>query len=149
LADDFAEVTPGDFEFWDPSLFHDLDGRSYLYWGCSDAAPILGVELDTKRLAPIGEPVELVRGDPDRRGWEQLRETDPRPGPVPQSSSELTAPWIEGSWMSRHGELYYLQYAAPATEYNSYATATSSADPRSDRSNTLLTAPSPRSRGVS
>ncbi|MHC4890389.1 MAG: family 43 glycosylhydrolase [Planctomycetota bacterium] len=31
---------------WDPALFCDDDGRAYYYWGCSNNAPIQGVELD-------------------------------------------------------------------------------------------------------
>ena len=34
LSDDFEEVSPGTFSFWDPSVFQDDDGRIYLYWGC-------------------------------------------------------------------------------------------------------------------
>jgi beta-xylosidase len=32
-------------------------------------------------------------------------------------------PYIEGSWMTKHKGVYYLQYAAPGTEYNIYADA--------------------------
>jgi hypothetical protein len=31
-------------------------------------------------------------------------------------------PYVEGAWMNRHGDRYYLQYAAPGTEFNVYAT---------------------------
>ena len=31
-------------------------------------------------------------------------------------------PFIEGSWMTKHAGHYYLQYGAPGTEYNVYAT---------------------------
>jgi beta-xylosidase len=30
-------------------------------------------------------------------------------------------PWIEGAWMTKHKGIYYLQYAAPGTEFKSYA----------------------------
>ena len=29
-------------------------------------------------------------------------------------------PYIEGAWMTKHDGRYYLQYAAPGTQYNIY-----------------------------
>jgi hypothetical protein len=34
---------------------------------------------------------------------------------------DTVKPFIEGAWMTRHAGRYYLQYAAPGTEYNVYA----------------------------
>ena len=34
------------------------------------------------------------------------------------------APYIEGAWMTAHQGKYYLQYAAPGTEWKSYADGT-------------------------
>jgi len=45
LASDFTEVAPGTFQFWDPNLFQDEDGSTYLYWGCSNTDPIKGVRV--------------------------------------------------------------------------------------------------------
>ena len=45
LTEPFTEVS-APFAFWDPDLFCDDDGRVYFYWGCSNIAPIYGVELD-------------------------------------------------------------------------------------------------------
>lgn len=36
------ERIPGAFDFWDPNLFLDDDGRLYFYWGCSNMTPIWG-----------------------------------------------------------------------------------------------------------
>ncbi|MGO4427192.1 family 43 glycosylhydrolase, partial [Streptomyces sp. MCAF7] len=47
LTDDFVEVTPGTFPFWDPSLFQDDDGEVYLYWGCDNNTPLYGVRLSS------------------------------------------------------------------------------------------------------
>jgi xylan 1,4-beta-xylosidase len=100
------------FPVWDPALFLDDDGRLYLYWGCSNANPIYGIELDYRdRFRPLGKPVEMIHGRPDIHGWE-------RPG----DHNELErAPWIEGAWMNKHRDVYHLQYAAPGTEFKSYA----------------------------
>ena len=40
LADDFVEVTPGTFDFWDPAIFQDDDGETYFYWGCRNDEPL-------------------------------------------------------------------------------------------------------------
>ncbi len=101
---------------WDPDIFHDPDtDRWYLYWGSSNYYPVYGVSLDKSRRLATGDSVRaLFALDPDRHGWERFGEnhTDPR------------APFVEGSWMTKHGGRYYLQYAAPGTEYNVYANGT-------------------------
>jgi hypothetical protein len=98
---------------WDPAFFLDSDNRLYLYWGCSNEAPIYGVELDYKdNFSFIGEPKELKHADPERFGWE-----------VPGDYNTLTdqSPWIEGAWMNKINDTYYLQYSGPGTEYKSYS----------------------------
>jgi hypothetical protein len=100
---------------WDPALFRDDDGRWYLYWDSSNVYPIYGIELDTtKRLAYKGEPKALFKLRPDLHGWERF-------GP---DHRDTITPYIEGAWMTKHGGRYYLQYAAPGTEYNVYANGT-------------------------
>jgi xylan 1,4-beta-xylosidase len=94
----------------DPDLFVDDNGRLYFYYGCSNKNPIYAVELDTKTLNPIGQSVELFNSNKQNFGWE-------RPGDY---NNKEARPWIEGSWMTKHNGKYYLQYAAPGTEYKSY-----------------------------
>lgn len=94
----------------DPDLFVDDDGRLYFYYGCSNMNPLYAVELDTKTLNPIGKPVEVFNSDKKNFGWE-------RPGDY---NNKDVRPWIEGSWMTKHDGIYYLQYAGPGTEYKSY-----------------------------
>lgn len=94
----------------DPDLFVDDDGRLYFYYGCSNTNPLYAVELDTKTLNPIGKPVDVLNSDKKSYGWE-------RPGDY---NNKDVRPWIEGSWMTKHNGKYYLQYAAPGTEYKSY-----------------------------
>ena len=94
----------------DPCLFVDDDGRLYFYYGCSNINPIYAVELDPKTFNPIGKPKELFNSHKDNYGWE-------RSGDYNDKSSN---PWIEGSWMTKHDGKYYLQYAAPGTEFKSY-----------------------------
>ncbi|MFD4508590.1 family 43 glycosylhydrolase [Streptomyces sp. NPDC058457] len=124
LADDFVEVTPGTFPFWDPNLFQDDDGAVYLYWGCDNHTPLYGVRL-SDTLEAVGQPVPLIRADAAAHGWEQVGE-DYGATPTPPGQEELLArldgnPYIEGAWMTKHDGTYYLQYAAPGTQLNTYA----------------------------
>ena len=107
---------PGALGPWDPDLFHDdLSDRWYMYFGSSNVYPIYGIELDrTKGLTYIGQAKPLLYIHPDRHGWERF-------GP---DHRDTVRPYIEGAWMTEHGGRYYLQYAAPGTEYNVYANGT-------------------------
>jgi hypothetical protein len=125
LADDFVEINPG-FAFWDPHVFQDEDSRTYFYWGCSNNEPIRGVRVDPKTFDSVGEPVALLRGEPDDRGWERVGESYVKAEPKTERERIIAeyfgdAPYIEGAWMTKHDETYYLQYAAPGTEWNTYA----------------------------
>jgi xylan 1,4-beta-xylosidase len=96
----------------DPDLFADSDGRVYFYYGCSNSNPIMAVELDKdNKLNPIGTPVVCFGGNPADHGWEQTGDYN--------NSSD--SPWIEGAWINKFNGKYYLQYAAPGTQYKSYA----------------------------
>jgi hypothetical protein len=97
----------------DPDLFVDDDGRLYFYYGCSNVNPIYGVELDTKTLNPIGKPVVLFNSNRKIYGWERAGDYNEKPA----------NPWIEGAWMTKANGKYYLQYAAPGTEFKSYCDA--------------------------
>lgn len=68
------ERIPGTFDFWDPNLFLDDDGRMYFYWGCSNMTPIWGVELDPATMGRIGEPVTLIENHKTQYGYERTGE---------------------------------------------------------------------------
>jgi hypothetical protein len=96
----------------DPAFFLDDDKRLYLYWGCSNKEPLYAVELDvTNNFEPKGEVVKTIYANQKTLGWEAN-------GDFNQSEE---APWIEGSWMNKINGTYYLQYAAPGTQYRSYS----------------------------
>lgn len=107
---------PGNAGPWDPALFHDTSsGRWFLYWGSSNVYPLYGIELDrARRLAYRGAPHEFIRLRPELHGWERFG----------QDHRDTIRPYIEGAWMTEHRGRYYLQYAAPGTEYNVYANGT-------------------------
>lgn len=96
----------------DPNLFVDDDGRVYLYEESSNKWPIRGVELDAGNYyVPIGEQVDLFNLEPEKHGWERFGQ---------DHKSDLK-PFIEGPWMVKHGDTYYLEYGAPGTQWNVYA----------------------------
>jgi len=98
------------FAVWDPNFFRDDDGQRYLYWGCSNFLPIYGVRLNSKMQA-ITEPEVFIKHNHEIYGWE-----------VPGELNELTRNgWNEGAWMTKFNKRYYLQYAAPGTEFKTYA----------------------------
>ncbi|SEO32773.1 Fibronectin type III domain-containing protein [Luteibacter sp. UNC138MFCol5.1] len=107
---------------WDPGLLRDDDGQVYLYWGSSDRHPLYGARVDFrldsdegegKRLAFLTTPAAFIHLDPANHGWERFG---------PDHTLGDRPAYMEGAWMNRHGDRYYLQYAAPGTEYNVYGT---------------------------
>ena len=94
----------------DPCLFLDDDGRLYLYYGCSNSKPIYAVEINPKSFDPTGTPVECFNSHKEDYGWEQNGDYNSLPD----------NPWIEGAWMNKYKGKYYLQYAAPGTQFKSY-----------------------------
>ena len=143
------EKVEGNFPYWDPNLFIDDDGRVYFYWGCSNMTPIYGVELDPVTMNPITEKKVMVEGHPYEIGYERIGEDNStfplseqeiemryqgfmKRNPAPESmlSDEIKMmirgmlsqkPYIEGAWMDKHCGKYYLQYACPGTQYNTYS----------------------------
>lgn len=127
LSDEF-ELVSAPFDFWDPSIFQDDDGRVYLYWGSSNDQPIYGWELDPKTLTPIGERKSLIYGDPQHHGFERFNFPGKKEKERPGIEGELYRlffgagmPFMEGPFMNKLNGKYYLQYAAPATEEPIYS----------------------------
>ena len=96
----------------DPDLFVDDDGRVYLYEESSNTWPIRVVELDPENYyVPKGEEKDLFHLEPEKHGWERFGQ---------DHKSDLK-PYLEGPWMVKHGDTYYLEYGAPGTQWNVYA----------------------------
>ncbi len=144
------EKIEGTFDFWDPHLFQDDDGRVYFYWGCSNTEPVYGVELDPETMRKKQEPVPLISEQEAVHGFERNGEDHI----APKTEEEIRAqvnfmmqgmgdsqeadglskemlwnilynsmgnkPYIEGAWMNKYHGKYYLQYAATGTQYNVY-----------------------------
>lgn len=94
------EEIPGSFDFWDPNLFCDDDGRIYFYWGCSNATPLWGVELDAETMLPLGERKVLIEGDAWSKGYERVGEDHCK---YPKSEAEIDAA-LEGFSGDRNRE---------------------------------------------
>jgi xylan 1,4-beta-xylosidase len=100
--------------YGDPDLFLDDDGRLFMYFGLTNTtsdANIRMVELDPMTFQEMGSPVDLVSSNAKTYGWER------------RGDDNLLdeQPWIEGSWMTKINGKYYLQFAAPGTEFRTYA----------------------------
>jgi hypothetical protein len=107
------KATPGILNnLQDPALFIDNDGQAYIFWGSSNKFPIRGKKLDrSKRFRPSPETIELFNLDEEKHGWERFGENH---------SDTVLGGYIEGPWLTKHKDRYYMQYAAPGTEFNVY-----------------------------
>ncbi|MBN2745828.1 MAG: family 43 glycosylhydrolase [Bacteroidales bacterium] len=98
---------------WDPGFYFDEEtGKLYIYWGSSNEFPLLGAEIDTTSFEPVGPVKPLISLHDDIYGWERFGEFN---------DNTFLKPFIEGAEMIKHGNRYYLQYAAPGTEFSGYA----------------------------
>ncbi|TVZ57855.1 F5/8 type C domain-containing protein [Flavobacteriaceae bacterium MAR_2010_105] len=98
----------------DSELFIDDDGQTYLYWGSSNVHP-LRVKMLNKddRFLETGVKKELINLVEEEHGWERFGENNFHP--------TLKEGYMEGASMTKHNGKYYLQYAAPGTQFNVYA----------------------------
>lgn len=109
-----------DHEVTDPALFRDDDGRLYLFHGCRENKPLLGVELDPHSFRFVGTEKEIIAPQPATRGWEVAGNNNN--GKTAGDTSQANfLPWIEGSWVNKWNGKYYWQYAGPGTQFRSYA----------------------------
>lgn len=96
----------------DPDLFIDDDGQAYMFWGSSNKFPIRGRKLNkNKRFIADSVIVELFNLAPEKHGWERFGENH---------ADTVLGGYIEGLWLTKHNNKYYMQYAAPGTQFNVY-----------------------------
>jgi xylan 1,4-beta-xylosidase len=96
----------------DPAFMVDDDGKVYAYWGLSNSSPLQVVEVDPVKFQNMGSPINLFSADPTNHGFEVSGD---------MNNDYSLAPWQEGSWMTKHNGVYYLQYAVPGTQFVSYS----------------------------
>ena len=98
---------------WDPAFLYDKDLKKlFLYWGSSNEFPLLGTEINTQTLQSEGYVKPLMSLHPDDHGWERFGE---------YNDNTFLKPFMEGAWVTKHNNKYYLQYGAPGTEFSGYA----------------------------
>lgn len=96
----------------DPDLFIDDNGEAYMFWGSSNKFPIRGRRLNKNlRFRPDEEVIELFNLKEEKHGWERFGENH---------SDSVLEGYIEGAWLTRHNDTYYMQYAAPGTQWDVY-----------------------------
>lgn len=97
----------------DPDLFIDDDEQAYMFWGSSNKFPIRGKELDKNVRFRSSNKIDILFNlDEAKHGWERFGENN---------LDTALRGYIEGPWMTKYHHKYYLQYAAPGTEFNVYA----------------------------
>jgi len=108
---DFKDEQGNKILLFDTMIFVDDDQRVYCYYSGRHANGIYGVELDGKDLTKFaGAPKRLWTFEKSHV-WERYGDNN--------EGTELS--WIEAPWMTKHKGTYYLQYAAPGTEWKTYA----------------------------
>lgn len=96
----------------DPDLFIDDNGDAYMFWGSSNKFPIRGRRLEkNENFRPSKNVDTLFNLDEKLHGWERFGENN---------SDTILGGYIEGAWLTKHNDKYYMQYAAPGTEFNVY-----------------------------
>lgn len=97
---------------WDPQIFWDKEkDEIYEYYGSSNVYPIHGVKLNRKTFQPEGEVYDLIALNDDEHGWERFGQNN---------DNTFLQPFMEGAFMTKHNNKYYLQYGAPGTEFDGY-----------------------------
>ena len=104
----FKTVDGKKLKVGDPMLFSD-NGRLYLYSGCGEK--ICGCELDsTNPTQLITENTVMFSMNTKEHIWERMGDNNQDP----------SYSWIEGAWMYKRNDTYYLTYSAPGTEWITY-----------------------------
>ncbi len=97
---------------WDPQIFWDKEkDEVYEYYGSSNLYPIYGVKLNRKTFQPEGEVIPLITLNDHEHGWERFGENN---------DNTFLQPFMEGAFVTKHKNKYYLQYGGPGTEFSGY-----------------------------
>ena len=108
---DTPDVAGGWNGAFDVHIFVDDDNTPYLYWAGRGVSGIYAVKLDPNDLSRFVGPVKHLIGFNTEHEWERYGEMNEYPDVA----------WVEGPWMTRHKNTYYLQYSASGTQWRTYA----------------------------
>lgn len=111
--DDWKElVHKSEAGAWDPYIFWDKEkDEVYEYYGSSNTYPLNGVKLNRKTFQPEGEVIPLIALNDFEHGWERFGENN---------DNTFLQPFIEGAFVTKYKNKYYLQYGGPGTEFSGY-----------------------------
>lgn len=105
-----------EFVCGDPMLFRDDDNKMYLYFGMG--GHIIGAQLDEAQPNQlVTEPKVLISFNKENY-WERWGSCNENWG----------IGFVEGSWMLKHNNRYYLVYSSAGTEFYAYAMACYTSD---------------------
>lgn len=97
-------------EWNDPWIFVDDDERVYAYFGCAENGDISCCELDPSHYySPLTDDIVCIETNTEENGYE-----------VGGDNNEDGDPWTEGSAMFKYNGKYYLTYATPGTQLQTY-----------------------------
>ena len=96
---------------FDTHIFIDDDGKPYLFWPGRGISGIYGCALDPDDISRFVGPVQHLFGSNAEQEWERYGEMNEYQGVA----------WIEGPWVFKLGDTYYLQYSASGTQWKTYA----------------------------
>jgi len=98
---------------WDPAYLYDEEKEQlFLYWGSSNEFPLLGTSVNLETMQSEGYVKPLMSLHPEDHGWERFGE---------YNDNTFLQPFMEGAWVTKYNNKYYLQYGAPGTETSGYA----------------------------
>lgn len=97
---------------WDPQFFLDTDGRLYMYNGSSNSYPLYGIEIERGSFKPIGTRKELLLPAREKIGWHRFGE---------YMDDTFLDGFMEGAFVTKHNNKYYLQWGGPGTESSGYS----------------------------
>ena len=100
------------YDWNDPAFIYDDDGYAYIYEGLDRINPLRASKLDPNDNMKLVEgPVKIFTSDFKNRGYERSGDNN---------ENEETLPCLEGAWVNKIGDKYYLTYAVPGTEWSGY-----------------------------
>jgi len=93
-----------------PHIFVEDDGSVYAYWGIAGPG-IYGAKMDPNDLTQLITEPKVMYGYEPSHEWERFGD----------NNEDVSISYVEGPWLFKHEGKYYLIYAAPGTEWTSYA----------------------------
>jgi xylan 1,4-beta-xylosidase len=97
---------------FDVFFFVDTDNKPYMYYPGRGVDGIFVVPLEPQNLTKFAAAPKLLFSFDKSHIWERYGEMN--------EYSDIT--WIEGPWVIKHNDTYYLEYSASGTQWLTYAT---------------------------